>query len=58
MQHVADFTECSGIVLGECIAAGDQGGSVEKESGRITVERIRPEGSATHGRDGEDFLDR
>ena len=33
MQHVTDFTECSGVVLGQRIAAGDQA-SYGRERGR------------------------
>jgi hypothetical protein len=58
LQHRTDFTECAGVVLGHRIAAGHQGGSVQEQSGRITVKRIRREHPPTHRRDGEHLLDR
>jgi hypothetical protein len=41
------------VVLGQRIAAGDQGGSVEEQGGRITLESNRRERPPTQGRYGK-----
>ena len=58
MQYVTDFAERLGVVRCQRIRPSNRRRPVEKQRGRITVERIRPECRATHRRDRKHFLGR